>query len=52
MSKISLTKMLNRSGLRLHPCLRPTAELKNGVIPFDSLTAALSSLYTWNLLRK
>ena len=44
MSKI-LTKILNRSGLRLHPCLRRTAELKNEVIPFDHLTAALSSLY-------
>ena len=44
-SKISLTKILNSRGLRLHPCLTPTKDLKKGVMPSDSLTASLISVY-------
>ena len=42
---MSFTNILNKRGLKLHPCLKPTSELKNGVIPFDNFTVICRSSY-------
>ena len=37
--------MLNRVGLRLQPCFTSIKELKNGDVPFSSLTEYLTDEY-------